>query len=324
MAPTHETTTLSTVHPWLKRNETAVESCPKVVSYTHDTGSGPILFLIHGYPQSAFIWRHVAPLLKDKISLFIPEIPGYGISSPPNDPISFSSMGLPLLQTATRLFPSRPLILGGHDRGARISHRLAITMLHSPPSSPPIPPPLGLILLDIVPTSIQWRVFASAKAAVAYFHWPFLASPLAVPMIEAFGGAKLTRAGLDRIAGGNEGARASFQSDGAWAVYQSLFDTKEAIEGSCADYKAGALVEPELQSADQEAGRKIEVPTFVGWSARGLGGMHGDVGEIWKEWVKEGTRLVGVPFGEDVGHYLPEEASEKVALEITKFLDEIL
>ncbi|KAF4551322.1 Hypothetical protein D9617_14g077800 [Elsinoe fawcettii] len=317
----HETITLSTVHPWLKRNETSVDSCPKVVSYTHDTGSGPVLFLVHGYPQSAFIWRHVAALLKDRISLFIPEIPGYGISSPPTSPIQFATMGEPLLHTVKTLFPSRPIILGGHDRGARICHRLAVENAHWPDA--PKLDLLGCVLLDIVPTLIGWKVFANPKAAVSYFHWPLLASPLAVPMIEAFGGGNFTRTGLDRIGGVNVQGREKFTSDGAWDVYQSLFSTKEAIEGSCADYHAGAFIEPGLQEKDQEAGRKIEVPTLVSWSARGLGTMHGDVGEIWKPWIKPGVKLTAAPCGDDVGHYLPEEASEKVAEEIRKFLDEI-
>ncbi|KAF2225797.1 alpha/beta hydrolase [Elsinoe ampelina] len=322
-AALHETITLNSVHPWLKRNDTPVESCPNVVSYTHDTGSGPVLFLIHGYPQSAFIWRHVAPLLQSRISLFIPEIPGYGISSPPNLPITFSTMGLPLLQAFQTLFPSRPLILGGHDRGARIAHRLAIDLSHSPSPSSPLDL-RALILLDIVPTLVQWSAFASAKASTAYFHWPLLASPLGPEMILAYGGAEWTRAALDRIGGGNEAARAAFRSDRAWEVYESLFATEGAVRGSCEDYKAGAMVEPGLQERDQGEGRKVEVPTLVGWSERGLGGMHGDVGEIWKRWVREGVRFRGFGCGDGVGHYLPEEAAGKVAGEIGGFLDEVL
>ncbi|TKX22074.1 alpha/beta hydrolase fold-containing protein 22 [Elsinoe australis] len=320
---TYQTTTLSSVHPWLKRNETSLDSCPKVVSYTHDSGSGPVLFLIHGYPQSAFIWRHVAPLLKDKISLFIPEIPGYGISSAPKEKIQFSTVGKPLVEVCGKLFPGRDVIFGGHDRGARICHRLAVDNAHAP--EPPKAKLLGCIMLDIVPTQHAWKGFANPRAAVSYWHWPFLASPLAVPMMQAFGGGKLTRTGLDRLAGSNTASREKFQADGAWQVYTSLFDTDEAIEGSCADYNAGAFVEPDLQEEDQKAGRHIEVPTLVSWSARNLGAMHsGKVEEIWKPWVKPGVKLTAVPCGDDVGHYLPEEASEKIAGEITKFLDEIL
>ncbi|KAF2148251.1 alpha/beta-hydrolase [Myriangium duriaei CBS 260.36] len=320
-SPAYETITLSTVHPFLKCNETAVESCSKVVSYSHDTGKGPVLLLIHGYPQSAFIWRHVALLLKDRISLFIPEIPGYGISSRPKEDISFATMGEPIVHAFMKLFPGRDIIFGGHDRGARICHRLAVENAHWP-DAPKIKL-IGCVLLDIVPTLLQWKVFANSKAAVGYFHWPFLATPLAVPMIEAFGGGRLCHFGLDRIGGSNPEARAKFQSNSAWNVYESLFDTHEAIEGSAADYNAGAMIEPDLQVEDQKAGRRIEVPTLVAWSRKGLGSMHGDVGEMWKDWVKPGVGLMAISCGDDVGHYLPEEASELISSKIVEFLDMI-
>lgn len=47
-------------YPELRRNETQTASGSKVVSYIVDRGEGPIMMLIHGYPQSAFEWRHVS------------------------------------------------------------------------------------------------------------------------------------------------------------------------------------------------------------------------------------------------------------------------
>lgn len=43
-------------YPNLRRNVTPTPSGSKVVSYSSDLGNGsPILTLIHGYPQSAFM-----------------------------------------------------------------------------------------------------------------------------------------------------------------------------------------------------------------------------------------------------------------------------
>ena len=230
-------------------------------------------------------------------------------------------MGEPIVLACMKLFPGREVIFGGHDRGARICHRIAVENAHWPPA--PKVKLLGCVLLDIVPTLTQWKIFANPKASVAYFHWPLLASPMAVQIMSGLGGDKMTHAGLDRIAGENQEARAKFQSDDAWKVYTSLFERRETIEGSCADYKAGALVEPDLQIEDQKAGRKIEVPTLVGWSELRLGAMHGDVGEIWKDWVKPGVQLTPFLCGDKVGHYLPEEASELVTRKIIEFLNSI-
>ncbi|KAH0123190.1 hypothetical protein KCU67_g17874, partial [Aureobasidium melanogenum] len=42
----------------VKRNVTPTSSGSTVVSYAKDLGHGPVLWLVHGYPQSAYIWRH--------------------------------------------------------------------------------------------------------------------------------------------------------------------------------------------------------------------------------------------------------------------------
>lgn len=48
--------TLSTVHSYLKRHETTTSS-GIIVSYDHDLGEGPVLWLVHGYPQSAYMYE---------------------------------------------------------------------------------------------------------------------------------------------------------------------------------------------------------------------------------------------------------------------------
>ncbi|KPI40279.1 Fluoroacetate dehalogenase [Cyphellophora attinorum] len=128
----------------LTHNVTKLSPGQQVHSYSSDLGpDSPVLTLIHGYPQ----WRYLAPLLKSKISLFIPELPGYGISHPQqsNDK---RSIGTSLLQALTSIFgPDRRVILGGHDRGARICHRLAVDAASG--SGLPNITVLGVVMLDI-------------------------------------------------------------------------------------------------------------------------------------------------------------------------------
>lgn len=182
---------------------------------------------------------------------------------------------------------------------------------------------LGVALLDIVPTLVQWSVFQKPIASRAYFHWPFLASPNAADMIEAYGGDKWCYDQLSRICGPSPSAIKACQSDDAWRVYQSLHTKRECIEGSCADYAAAVDPEPQEQDAEQKAGTKISVPTLVLWSVGRLGAMHGDVAAIWKDWVQEGVDLKAQGIGHDVGHYLPEEATEIVFEAITDLVNRV-
>ena len=46
-------------------------------------GEGPPLVLVHGYPQSHMMWRHVAPGLAKRFQVIVPDLRGYGRSSVP-------------------------------------------------------------------------------------------------------------------------------------------------------------------------------------------------------------------------------------------------
>ncbi|KAM7187806.1 alpha/beta hydrolase [Rhypophila sp. PSN 637] len=314
--------------PSLERNVTPTPSGSQVVSYSSDLGDGgPILVLIHGYPQSAFIWRHIVPILQGKFSLFIPELPGYGISSHPTASKDYSKreIGEAILDALFFAWPTiqevdyrRAVILAGHDRGARICHRLAVDRNYFDAQR-------GLnivatILLDIVPTKVQWDLFGqSPSIAKGYFHWPLLANvELATHMILSMGGGNWAKLAL-RLAGTNEKSRARIEEHGAVDVYAGLFNKAETIRGSCEDYKAAAGVDYDKQVEDMKAGRKIDVPTLVMYSAMGIGSKS-DVPGAWKEWVAEGTVLEAVAVEDGYGHYLPEEAYDIVSEKMLEFL----
>ena len=46
--------TLGTLLPELKSHTTESQGCT-LKSYSHNTGSGPVLCMVHGYPQSAYM-----------------------------------------------------------------------------------------------------------------------------------------------------------------------------------------------------------------------------------------------------------------------------
>ena len=169
-------------------------------------------------------------------SLSAVKLPGYGVSSLSKDH-SRVAIGAALLEASHAVFPDRAIILGGHDRGARVCHRLAVTHAHPPKEAAQLHSYklLGVVLLDIVPTLIQWQVFANPIASVAYSHWAFLPSPNAPDIIEAYGGDRYCHDNLSRVAGPSPSAIKACQSNDAWKVYESLNSKRECIEGACGD-----------------------------------------------------------------------------------------
>jgi pimeloyl-ACP methyl ester carboxylesterase len=252
----------------------------------------------------------------------VPELPGYGISTPAKDN-SRQAIGGALLEALQSAFgidtdaksAARKVILGGHDRGARICHRLAVSKAHFPALNV-----IGAVFIDIVPTKVQWEKFgAHPGISQGYFHWPFLANvDLAVKILKAYGGANWVRDQHFRITASEEGRR-RMESDGGVDVYAALFEKEETLRYSCEDYAAGAGPEFTQQAEDQEAGRKVSVPLMVIFSKTQLGSKI-DVAEEWKDWIKEGTPYQPVPVDE-YGHYLPEEAHDIVSENIGNFVE---
>ena len=71
----------------------------------------------------------------------------------------------------------------------------------------------------------------------------------------------------------------------------------------CEDYRAGATVDVEHDTADRGSGRRIECPVLVLWAARGgLPRFYPDVLDVWRPWAAD-VRGAGI----DARHFLAEE-----------------
>src|SRR6185436_20842694 len=138
-------------------------------------GTGSPLLLLHGYPQSNVMWHRVAPMLAKQHQLVIADLPGYGQSDAPesaadHSPYTKRAMAMAMAE-AMEALGHKKFMLAGHDRGGRVSYRLA---LDHPDRA------VKLCTLDIVPTYELWQNI-NAKSAMKIFHWTFLAQPAPLP-----------------------------------------------------------------------------------------------------------------------------------------------
>jgi haloacetate dehalogenase len=138
-------------------------------------GSGPPLLLLHGYPQTHLMWRKLAPRLAADFTVVAPDLRGYGDSSkPPAGPDNANYAKRALAQDQVETMASlgfERFAVAGHDRGARVAHRLA----RDHPERVE-----RLALLDIVPTLYRFETI-DQKAATASYHWFFLIQPGGLP-----------------------------------------------------------------------------------------------------------------------------------------------
>ncbi|KAI1739083.1 Alpha/Beta hydrolase protein [Xylaria scruposa] len=315
-----------------------------ILSYSHTPASQhkagtPILVLLHGWPQTRYIWRYAVPVLsKMGYTLFVPDLPGYGYSTMSKASASDVgaksehdrvSVGYGVLSAVRAVYGGSgngdelKVVLIGHDRGGRVTQRLVTSS-----SGSPLPVPqslnirvLGAMLLDIVPYSAQWDAHANPRASTRYWHWTFLPSAFSVPMVQAYGGGRFCREFITVSVGSSEAGRKTLFADDAVEHYASCYERDEVIRGAAADYSSGAAEDWDAQQEDIREGRKMQVPVVVLYS-EGLNKLHGgNVEAIWKQWASSDANLQIYAMQSGVGHYIPEEAPEATNKHIVSFLE---
>ncbi|HET8728622.1 MAG TPA: alpha/beta hydrolase [Alphaproteobacteria bacterium] len=267
-------------------------------------GEGPPLLMLHGYPQTHVMWFRIAPALAERFTVVLPDLRGYGDSAKPHgDPRheTYSKRAMAGDQIAVMEalgFDTFQVV--GHDRGARVAHRMALDHPEKVER---------LALLDIIPTLTLFET-VNQEVASGYYHWFFLIQPDGLP--EHMIGRDPDFYLRQKLAAWNK-SEGTF-SDAALAEYLRCFRDPAMIHASCEDYRAGASIDLEHDRADRD--RRIGCPTLVLWGAQGLMGRHYDVLGIWREKAVDvrGQAL-------DCGHFLAEERPEETYDALIGFLD---
>jgi haloacetate dehalogenase len=263
---------------------------------------GPALLMLHGYPQTHAIWHKVAPRLAQRFNVVASDLRGYGDSAKPpatanHESYSKRVMARDQVELMSALGFGR-FFLVGHDRGARVAHRLAVDHPDRVEK---------VVVLDIAPTLAMYEQTAEPFAR-AYWHWFFLILPAFVP--ETMIGADVKLYLRSKMA--DSLTRGVFAPD-AWSEYERCF-TPGAVHASCEDYRAAAGIDLIHDRADRDAGRGIKCPLLALW------GEHGIIGRCFRP-IEEWKRVAGDVRGHDVpsGHYIPEEVPDLLAAELEQF-----
>ncbi|MEY2736178.1 MAG: hypothetical protein RLZ58_1587 [Pseudomonadota bacterium] len=268
-------------------------------------GKGEPLLLLHGYPQSLACWHRIAPALAQRHTVICADLRGYGDSSKPQglaDHSNYSkrAMAQDMAELMSGLGFDR-FHLVGHDRGGRVSHRLAAdhaTRVHT------------LTVLDISPTL---RMFerTDMEFARAYYHWFFMLQPPPLPEQMLQGQVPFNI--LGRV-GRAEPDLSAFDAR-AVQEYVRCFADPAAVHGSCEDYRAAGSIDLEHDRTDRAAGRKLPMPVLALWGAHGVVGRMFDCLADWRA-VADDVRGEAQP----CGHFIPEEAPQQSLELIARFV----
>jgi len=264
-------------------------------------GKGDPIVLLHGFPQTHLMWRHVAADLATDHTVICPDLRGYGDSDKPADTgrtYAKRTMAADVVAVARALGHER-FALAGHDRGALVAiragldHPAAVTRLAS---------------LDVLPTLDMWDVLHGVTASVA-FHLYLMAQPPGLPetMIaaapDAFFGYFLDLWARDPGAIPPE-VRAEY-----------LRASRTAVPSIVADYRASASVDIADDEESRAAGATLRMPVTVlqqDWGAA----LGFDATARWRPWAPGLTHVTVT-----CGHFMAEEAPAEVIKHLREMLD---
>ena len=287
-------------------DRTEIETSGTTINLVHG-GDGPPVLLLHGYPQTHVMWHKVAVLLADHFTVVAPDLRGYGDSGkPPSDGDLSVYCKRTMAQDQVEVMAElgfQSYHVAGHDRGARVGHRMALDHPRRVKS---------FTSLDVVPSQAAFDSM-DADLAFAWFHWHLMRQPAPLPEILISNSAKTYLDFLLESWTAVEGAI----TDEAYSEYLRCFSNPETIRGTCMDYRS---IELDLQHDEADRGRKLTCPVLVLWAsnmAKRPGWQVGERLNMLDTWRERATDVRGGPI--DCGHFLSEEAPDEVTDQLLGF-----
>ena len=269
------------------------------------SGHGPALLLLHGHPQTLTIWHKVAPTLAERFTVIAADLRGYGDSGKPAGLPDHSNYAKRrMAQDMVELMRAQgfdTFAVIGHDRGGRVSARMAIDHPDTVTK---------LVTLDIAPTLSMYEK-TSLEFARAYWHWFFLIRPAPFPETLIASHPELY---MRQTMGSRRAGMAPFTAQ-AWAEYLRCLSQPGAAHALCEDYRASASIDLEHDRESLAHGRRIQCDFLALW---GIDGVIEQCFDPLSEWRRFADRVEGASL--PCAHYVPEEAPEALLETVMPFL----
>lgn len=261
-------------------------------------GSGPLVMLVHGFPETSYCWRYVMPLLSSQFTVVAPDMRGYGLSDKPFDGYDKRTMASDMRALAAHLGFEKIALMAGHDRGARVAHRCGLDY-------PEVVE--RLVMLDLIPTREALRELDFNRAKM-YWHWFFHLVP-DVPEIMI--GSNLET--YVQMFFKNAYIRTAV--DEAVPEYVKALSRAGALRSALEDYRQTFGKDLADDDAAAAADQKLPMPTLLLWGEKGLNADREKMLGIWRKYAVD-VDASAVPGS---GYYMAEEQPEALAKHLVDF-----
>jgi pimeloyl-ACP methyl ester carboxylesterase len=254
-------------------------------------GKGPMVVLLHGWPQTWYKWRHIIPALSDKYTVVAPDLRGLGETEHTKGGYDKKTISEDIVALIKHLGAEKAAVVG-HDMGGKVAWLMGQT-------HPEIVD--KLVLIDCMPLGTE--NMDSAKGGMWHY------------------GFHMAKDFPEMLTKGREREYISAQLD-AW-TYNKKSLTNDALDEYARHYSseggmtAGfnyyrALLEDRKYMATLPP-PKFTMPVLT------IGGRHSVGDKLFQIMESQAPNLTGA-VSEKSGHFVPEEDPALVAKELRQFL----
>ena len=255
-------------------------------------GKGPLVVLIHGFPDYWYTWREQMPELAKHFQVVAVDLRGYNKSDQPEGVENYKAEKLVGdIDAVVRHLKAEKAIIVGHDWGGMIAWNYAMRFGDKTEK---------LIILNLPhPKGLSRELANNPEQQKNSQYARDFQDPDAVKkMLERAGGKK------ENVA---RGLTFWVKDNAAREKYIEAF-TNSSLEGMLNFYKANYPREPYAYSEESTQFPRVKCPILMFHGLKDTALLPGALNDTW-QWVDNDLTLVTIP---EAGHFVQQDAAEKV------------
>ncbi|MFG1607609.1 alpha/beta fold hydrolase [Actinoplanes sp. NPDC049265] len=207
-------------------------------------GDGPPMVLLHGWPQTGRIWRHVMAPLAERYTVVVPDLRGAGASDRPAGGYAKTAQARDMRGVLDALGLSGPAVVAGHDIGAMVAFGWAASRPEEV---------AALVMLDALLPGFGLEEMMNV-AEGGMWHFGLFMTPAVPEML--FDGHELEFVSTMFPLLGQPGVF----SDEDLAYYAEAYRGRDRLRGGFEQYRA--LLADGQENRELLAGRKLAMPVL--------------------------------------------------------------
>ena len=247
-------------------------------------GRGPLMVLLHGWPQTGRAWAKVMPALAEHHTVVVPDLRGTGASERPVGGYAKSEQADDVRGLLAALGLSGPVVVVGHDIGSMVAFAWA---LHRPDDV------AAVVLLDSFLPGIDLEDAMNVVTGGSW-HFGFFMAPAIPEMLFDGHQVEFFRSAFDAR------STPSTFSDEDIAYYAKAYDGRDRLRGGFEHYRT--LLDDGRENRAALATRRLTTPVL---SIGGRDSVAAHTTEALRPHADDLTGLVA-----PTGHFVAEEAPE--------------